>query len=887
MDWLRVLARRLSMLIHRRKFEAELEEEMRLHLELRQQDRLQLGMAADDAQAAARRQFGNLTSLRERSRVVWGWEWLDDAAHDVRYTLRVLRKSPGFTAAAVLTLALGIGANATIFSWINSMLLNPIPGVEHTGEYAELTVGQVGEDHQISYPDYCDLRDRNTTLSSLIAYGLSSMYLTGKDKPERVWGQYVSANYFDALGVQPFLGRGFLPSEGAKPGGAPVVVISYPLWETRFGSDRQIVGRVMEINKHQYTIVGVAPPIFQGTQTGLRDDLWLPIMMVQQSLNANANKLQDRGAGWLISIGRLKTGVTRAQAQGEINTLYRQISRQFPDSHQGTPDATLHSLSNAPGTVSQYFYVLLLLLMAICGVILLLACANVANLLLVRSVVRRREMAIRLSIGATRWRLVRQLLTESLVLVLCGGSLALLFTSWTAGTLGNFVPPTELPLSISVHLDRAVLLATLAISLLSGVVFGILPALRSSSLAPITMLKEESSGATGARRKARLSSMLVVAQIAMSLLLLICAGLFIRSFRLQQQFNPGFNPHNVLVDSYSLGVIGYNQDSGLQFHRRLLVKLQSLPGVQSAALSDWIPLGLDHSSTAVVAEGYVPQLHESMDIEAADVSPNYLHTMQIPLVAGREFTSGDTGESQQVAMVNQAFTRRYWPNQDVIGKRVHANGKWFTVVGITQNSDTDHLGQLPEPFLYLPLFQDYDPRVVIHVRVAGNPLAYVSAVQNTVHKLDADIPLFNLMTLDSRIALESTASRIGGVFLGAFGILALILAAMGIFGVLAYTTRQRTHEIGIRMALGADPREVFGLVLRQGAILVSLGITIGLSASLGMTRVLGNLLFRITTTDPVTFILGSVLLALVAFAACYIPARRAMKVDPIVALRYE
>ena len=806
---------------------------------------------------------------------------------DLKYGVRVLAKAPGFTVIAILTLALGIGANSTIFSWINSTVLNPVPGARDSAQLGELAAGPDGDANPLSYPDYVDVRAKNRTLSNMTVFTLWSMDLTGNDKPQSVWGDFVSESYFDTLGVHAYLGRTFLPAEGTKPGGAPVVVISYDLWKARFGGDRGIIDKTLQINKRPYTVIGIAPPLFQGTQTGVKADVWIPAMQIQQFVSGNTNFLTDRSAGWLMAVGRMKVGVTREQAQADLSNLYAQICKEYPETHRGSTTATFYPMWRAPWGANFYLRTILLLLMAISGVVLLLACANVANLLLVRSVSRRREMAIRLSIGATRWRLVRQLLAESLILSLCGGGIAMLVTLWTSNTFGDFIPPSNIPIYMNYHADSTVLYATLAISLLTGVIFGILPALRSSSLEPVTVLKEESGSASGGRKKARLSSMLVAAQIALSLLLLVCAGLFIRSFRVAEKFNPGFNPQGVLLASYDLGAIGYTPDARVEFDRQLLTKLRAIPGVQSAALASWIPLSMEISRTAVDAEGYVPRPHESMDIDVADVSPDYLRTMQIPLISGREFSSSDAKEKELVAMVDQKFAGRYWPNESALGKNVRVDGKWYKVVGVTANFRLHSLSEAPKPFVYLPLFQNLSPVTSIHLRVAGNPLAYVSAAENAVHSLDADLPLSDVNTLQSRIELSSTTQRIGGVFVGAFGVLALILAAVGVYGVLAYTTRQRTHELGIRMALGAEPRGIFALVLRQGAVLAASGIAVGLALSFVLTRALANVLFGVSPADPLTYAAVALVLVAVALVACYLPARRAAKVDPMVALRYE
>ena len=806
---------------------------------------------------------------------------------DLRYSLRIFKKSPGFAAIAILTLALGIGANSTIFSWINSTLLNPIPGVTHASDLVTMTEGGTAKAPiPFSYLDYMDLRNRSRSFSGMIAYHIRPMNLTGSGKPERVWGTLTSTNYFDVLNVRPILGRGFLPVEDQKPGGAPVVVISYRLWQIRFAGNTSVIGKTLRINEQPFTIIGVAPAVFQGAQTGLRAELWIPLMM-QPGLDSNRDKLQTRSETWLMLMGRLAPGVSRAQAQAEMDLLMSHIVEQFPTSHLGNNAVTLYPLWRAPFGANAYMYVLLPMLMAIAGVVLLLACVNVANLMLVKSVSRRREIAIRLSIGASRSRLVRQLLVESLVLSLAGGVLAMFLTAWTTGTLAEFIPPTGIPIGLNIPIDRAVFFVTFAISVLTGVIFGILPALRASDMSPVSVLKEEAGSASIGFHRARLSSALVVAQISLSLFLLVSAGLFIRSFRQAQRFNAGFNPDHVLLASYSLLPAGYSRARALEFHRQLLAKLEALPGVESVSLSSWVPLGYTNSSMPASPEGYVPQPHESMEIASATVGPNYLRTMQIPLVAGREFTVKDANTSQPVAVVNQKFAERYWPQQDPLGKRIFADGVWFTVVGVAHNANYNSLNEAPQPFLYLPTFQDYDSSPVIHGRVSGNPLAYTAGVEKAIHSLDADLPVYDESTLKLRVQVASTGQRIAGTFVGAFGLLALVLAAVGVYGVIDYSTRQRSHEIGIRMALGAQQSDVFRLVLGQGLRIIIAGVCIGLVMSVVLTRFLRNILFGVGATDAVTFAAVAMLLSFVALLACYIPARRAMRVDPMVALRYE
>ena len=807
---------------------------------------------------------------------------------DVRYSLRMLVKAPGYAAIAILTLALGIGANTTIFSWINSALLNPVPGLDKPSEVVSLTLGNPGQPFGFTYPDLEALRDGQQSFTGIAACSFVQMSLTGKSKPERIWGMVTSANYFDVMGVRPILGRTFLPPEDEKPGGAPVAVISYRLWQTHFGASPDVAGRRIEINQHPYTIVGVTPAVFQGSQTGVRTEIWVPVMMEAQ-LDARGDLIHDHHDFWLLVFGRLKPGVSLAQAQAEMTLRLKPEAKNYPEEHKGKDTVLAFPLWRNPWGLNMFLSTLLPMLMTIAGLVLLLACANVANLMLVRSVSRRREIAIRMSLGASRWRLVRQLLVESLVLALAGGGLALLITFWTAGSLMKFMPETDFPLSLTITTDRTVMVATLVIALLTGIIFGILPALRSSGVAPITVLKEDTGSASGTLRKARLAGGLVVAQISLSLLLLICAGLFIRSVRSAQQIYPGFDSHNVWIASYDLFTAGYSEVNGAEFDRQLITKLEALPGVQSVSLGDRMPLGFGGGSTSVKPEGYVSQPNEVMETQAAIITPNYFQTMQIPILKGRDFTLQDNKSSQRTAIVSEAFVERYWPHQEALGKQFNSDftNEWFTVVGVARDTKVRNLNETPTPFVYLPLYQVYRANMMIGARVSGDPVAAGKTIQSTIHELNPDLAMFNVNTLESQQLFASFGQRVAGTFVGAFGLLALILAAVGIYGVTAYTTRQRTHEIGIRMALGASKDDILRLVLGHGLRLTLIGVGLGLAASFALTRYLSGLLLGVTSHDALTFFSVAILLCAVSLFACFIPTRRAMRVDPMVALHYE
>jgi predicted permease len=806
--------------------------------------------------------------------------------NDLRYALRQLRKNPGFTVLAVGTLALGIAANMTIFSWINSTLLDPIPGVAHTSNMITIMRGERSEHATppFSYLDYVDLRESSHSFSGLLAYHDDYMAITGSGRPERIYGTLASANYFEVLGIRPFIGRSLLSTLSAERAGAAEAVLGYDLWQNRYGGDPAIVGKTIQINLHPYTVVGVAPKGFQGCKTGLRTDIWIPLGMDKQVWGFN--RLDYRDTFWLNVLGKLAPGVDRGQAEAELNVLMQRLVARFPNEHQGPNTISSDPLWRSPFGINVYLYSTLPMLLALAGALLSLACANVANLLLVRSVGLRREMAIRLSMGASRWRIVRQLFIQNLLIALAGGSVALTLTFWTASALSAFLP-TTLPLLINGHVDSTVFLATFLASVFTAVVAGIVPALRASNLSPISVLKDEALSASGGLSKSRLTSSLVIAQISLSLLLLTCAGVFVRSLWNAQSSDVGFDPNHVLLSTYDLDPMGYKVRQGIEFDRQLLLRVKSLPGVQSATIADFSPLNFSIHTDFVHPEGYIPQPHESMEVDRGIIGPDYLATLRTPLIAGRDITSQDSAVTMPVVVVNQALVDRYWPGQNAIGKRIQIAGRWFTVVGVAANGKYRRVTYAAAPLVLLPLAQRYTSPVVLHVRVNGDPQSLRSAVAKTIHGLNSDLPLYNQITLKDNIQMGSVFERIAAALAGSFGILALVLAAVGIYGVVAYTTRQRTHEIGIRMALGARQGDVFRSVLSQGAWLALLGLGVGLAVSFAFTRFLRGTLFGVVVIDWGTFASAAAALFLVALAACYFPARRAASIDPMQALRTE
>ena len=865
-------------------------DELRAHIDAHVDDNIRAGMTPDEARRQALLALGGVDQVKEQVRDSRAGAWLDTVVRDCRFALRMSRKNSGFTVVVVLTLALGIAANTTVLSWISATLLNPIPGVAHTSDLVTVARGD-RSDHPsppFSYLDLRDLSERTHTFSGLLGYHEDYMSLTGVAKPERIYGALTTANYFDLLGVRPILGRAFLPEEGTSRAGGAVIVIGYTVWQNHFAGDPQIVGKTIQINRHPYTVIGVAPRDFNGCKTGLRTDLWIPLSMDRDVWESD--RPARRGSFWLNVLGKLRPGVTKNQAQAELNLLMRGIAERFPEDHRDSPnEISLDPLWRSPFGINVYLYKILPMLLGLAGVLLLLACANVASLLLVRSVGRRREIAIRLGMGASRLQIIRQFLIESLLLGLLGGTAAIVITVWTSRSLVDFFPPSSIPLTNGAHIDQRVLFVTIAVSILAALIFGILPALRSSSLPVQSVLKEETTSVSLTLHKGRLLSGLVVAQISLSLVLLVCAGLFTRSLQKAQQSDPGFEASHLLLASYELSPAGYTRATSVAFNRQVLSKLSALPGVESVTLADFSPLSFSIHTDYLQIEGYVPQPHESMEISRAIVGPNYFRTLRTSVISGREFTEADTVDSQLVAVVNQAFVDRYWPGEDAIGKQVTDGPGRFTIVGVARNAKYRLLTYPAEPVIYLPMYQAYRSTqdTTIHLRTTGDPRAMASSVEETIHQLNRELPLFNVNPLSVTMQLGTLFVRVAATFAGSFGLLAMLLAAVGIYGVVAYSTRQRAREIGIRMALGAEKSGIYRLIVGQGFRLTLTGLVVGTALALAFTRLLKAQLFGVSETDAITFASVGLLLAGVALLACHIPARRATRLDPMVALRYE
>ncbi|MGH9934658.1 MAG: ABC transporter permease [Blastocatellia bacterium] len=809
---------------------------------------------------------------------------------DLRFGVRMIFKNKVVTAVAVLSLALGIGANTAIFSLVDRLLARPLP-VEEPERLVTFNKGAAPNlFDKFTYPDYADYRDRNEVFDGLVCYAETALNLSERGRTERVHGLRVSGNYFSALRVAPAVGRGFLPEEERAPDAHPVTVLSYGLWQRRFGADPAVVGSRLMLNGQNHTVVGVAPAEFTGTIRGAAPDLYVPIMPED-----------NRHKYWLLLMGRLKPGVSREQAQAAMNVLGPQIARFYPrpdGSPRVEPPFLLEDGSQGHTYLLLKLSFPLKLLMGIVALVLLIACANVANLLLARASARRKEIAIRMAIGAGRGRLVRQLLTESLLLAALGGGVGL----WLAGPIGkllaSFTPPIgrgySTPLSLEGGLDARVLVFTFCLSLLSGVVFGLAPALGASRTGLVAALKDGADTGAG-RRRFNPRKLLVVAQVALSFLVLIGAGLCVRSLQRLQAIDAGFDPARTLVMSLDPGLSGYDETRGQIFYQQVVERVTGLPGVESASLAQLTPLSDDLLTRRTAVEGYEPQPGENMSFFYNVVGPRYFATLRTPLVSGRDFTPRDRAGAPQVVIINETLARRYFPNGDALGKRLIFGAyrgspiplQRLEIVGVVKDSKYLDLTKETGRMMFLPLAQSYRPEMRLHARTAQDPTAMAAAIRREAQKLDASLPIYNIKTLEEQKDRSLYTARLAATLLSVFGGLALLLASVGLYGVMAYAVSQRRREIGVRLALGARQRDVFRLVIKEGMTLVAAGVALGLAGAIAGTRLLTAFLYGVEPTDAATFIGVALLLAVVALLANYLPARRAARTDPMQALRAE
>jgi len=809
---------------------------------------------------------------------------------DVRYGLRLLRHSPLFTLTAVASLAIGIGANTAIFSAASGMLLRPMPGVQQAGRLVD--IGRTQDGHGFdnsSYPNFLDVRARVTTLTDVYAARLdpSPMGLGGQDGAERIYGTTVSANYFTVLGTTPAAGRLLVPDDDSgAPGSHPVMVISYELWQRRFGGDRNVVGQTVPLNGTPFAIVGVTPPGFQGT-TVLRSDAWVPITATALATpRRGANLLTMREGVWIVMGGRLKPGVTVAQANAEVAAIGAALEREFPRENRGKGLVATKS-AVVPGNM-DVLAGFLALLMGIVGIVLLIACVNLSGMLLARAAGRRREVAVRLAIGASRARLAQQMLTETLLLFAGGGVLGILLSRWLQAMLLGVLPQLPVPLGVDMPMDFRVLAFALVLSFGAALVSGLAPALQASRPDVVRALKAEGAGA-GTRL--RLRSAFLVGQVALSLLLVLTAGLFLRSLGRAASINPGFDAANVDVAMLDLSLAQYTDATGPAFQRDLVARVSARPGVVSAALAIDLPLdggnvGLGSLKTPGIRHG------ESEEVRAHwnAVSTGYFKTLKLPIVRGRDFADTDLPTAPKVAIVNEMLARAAWGTTDVVGRTIQADytdAGWepVTIVGLTSDAQVEWLGGTQDPLIYVPLAQRYSGRVSLLVKTSG--VSAIPLMRAVVRELNPNLPVAQALPLADINALQLIPQRIIGAAAGTFGVVGLLLAAIGIYGVASYNVTQRVREIGIRVALGADRNAVLTMIARQSAKLTGLGIAIGLVAGAIVAQVVRSLLFDLSAIDPITFVGGGVLFLVVAVAATLGPARRATRVDPMVALRAE
>ncbi len=874
------LIRRVLYFFHQRRQAADLAEEMEFHRQLLEQE-------SGDRHAANRR-MGSAMLAREDARAVWLPLWFESIFQDLRVGLRMLRRSPGFSILAILCLTLGIGANAAVFSWIEGILFRPYPLVAHQEQLAALSGTARGEAGHtgISWPDLLDLQKSCTLVDSFIVTKITGTTLSLGDRAERTLGSIVSANYFDAVGVHPILGRGFEPGEDAGSKAHPVTVISYQLWQSRFKGDPAIVGKMQRLNGIEHTIVGVAPEGFLGTFVGWAMQFWVPASM-EETFEGGEYKLDDRSARWIEAYVRLKPGVSLAQAQQEMSAVAQRLETDFPATNRGR-DIKLWPLWQTPFNNAGTLLPTLGIMLAVVVFVLLIACANVGNLLLVRSFARRHEMTVRVAVGAGRGRLVQQLITEGMILSILAATGGLLVAHWCRHALVLLFPARGgVAMTLPGEIDWRVLALSAGVCLFSTLLLGLVPALQTRKIDLAGALKSEMSGVVGgAHGKSMLRSTLVVLQVSLSFLLLVGAGLLMQSLQRIRNLNPGFSTKGVLETAVDLRGAGYELQRAIHFNEELLDRVRALPGIESAAFARNTPLSYgSYSSSPIAVDGYQPPPDEQPTVEYNQVGPGYFSTIGIPLLSGREFTRADNETAAPVAIVNDVMVAQYWRGDDPVGKRLQVKGQWRQVIGVAKVSKYQSVRENPKPFFYLPLRQDSTAGTALNMRTHLPTETIASALAREVHALDANLAPYEVISLQEQMDRSTSPQRVAVTLLAILGGLALLLATVGLYAVMSYTVSQSSRELGLRMALGAGASNLLRLVLTHGLTLTAAGLVLGTAAALLSTRLLGNLLFKVSPRDPAAFASAFLVMAIAATAACFLPAWRATRTDPARILR--
>jgi len=875
-----------------RKRDEELEKEIQHHLQMAQEERVERGASVDDARAGARREFGNTRLVKELARDVWGWRWLEDLYEDLRYGVRVLRKNPAFTLAAVLAIGLGVGINVGIFSVLNGIALRqlPVPRAAQIVSVSQVLHGHFsrnvhGEGGLFSYAEYLDYRDHSHVFSGLIGYEPFVEATLAGGRMEQLLGALTSCNFFDVLNEHPAQGRGFIDSDCGAPGANPVVVISDDLWRRTFSADPSLVGKTITLNGSSYTVIGVAPPRFTGTDV-VPAAFWAPITMQGTLDPGGEDLLKDENLSWLAMLGRVQPGIATPQVRADLSVIAGRIDAR----QSGRSTSLLISPATFFGRPAEREILLPVasVVLAAFGLVLLVACANVSNLLLARASVRHKEIAMRLSIGATRGRLVRQLLTESLLLSLVGGALGSLLAFWSFAAIERVVTsqlPAEVSnLAVNVAPDLRVLVYALALTLVTGVAFGLIPALKSSRLDLNTALKGD-GGESGGKKSGRfLRNTLVGAQIAVSMVLLLAAGLLLRGLYHAQTIEPGFDMKDVASAFFNLKRQGYDDNRAAAFVQNLRSRVAALPGIVETAQAECAPLSHDFSADRFTVSGRAG----SLQIEYNHVSPEFFSVVGIPILRGRGFGPNDWRDGTGI-IVTESTARQLWPGEDPVGKSLREEGEHgptYAVIGVAKDAQVSHLGDVNTPYLYFSAAPRDDHRTYLLVRFAGGFTPAANGIREAVQSLDPQMPV-EVSKLEDYLDVWRTPSRIASGLSGALGGLALLLAAIGLYGMVSYTVSRSVREIGIRMALGADSSKVMRHLLRQAMRPVVLGGLIGVGGCAAVSWVLSSMLFGLNALDPIAFVTVPLFLMSVALLACFVPARRATRVDPVVALRYE